>query len=153
MPLCYRTNAPESRVHPNPSPKRNNGTVEDWKVYRPRILYRPVPNSAEMQSKVEYDDLCNLNVAIAPHEDHQMTVKAKTKKSTVKKPVKKAAANGDGYKGHRADSNKGRAHELFDKAGAAKASKEDIAKLVAKVEAMGIKATTARAWFGAWRRA
>jgi hypothetical protein len=82
-----------------------------------------------------------------------MTAKKSTKKIVKKAATKKAVANGDGYKGHRADSNKGKAHELFDKAGGAKASKEDVAKIVPKVEAMGIKATTARAWFGAWRRA
>jgi hypothetical protein len=84
-----------------------------------------------------------------------MTVKKTAKKkASAKKTV--AKSNGEklaGYKGeHQEGSSKGKAHELFDKAGGAKASKEDIAKLVPKIEALGIKTTTVRSWFGAWRR-
>jgi hypothetical protein len=80
-----------------------------------------------------------------------MTVQKTAKKKAAPK-AKKAANGAAGYKDHRADSNKGKAHEMFDKAGGAKADPEIIAKLIPKVEALGIKASTARSWFGTWRR-
>jgi hypothetical protein len=45
MPLCYRHNAPEKPRPPKIVPKPDKWTVEDRRIWRPRILYRSVPNS------------------------------------------------------------------------------------------------------------
>jgi hypothetical protein len=82
-----------------------------------------------------------------------MTAKKAAKKSTAKKSVTKSNREKlAGYKGeHREGSNKGKAHEMFDKIGGAKASKEDVAKIVPKIVALDVQDSTARAWFNEWR--
>ena len=89
-----------------------------------------------------------------------MTAKKSVKKSTAKKSVAKkssvAKSNGKklaGYKGeHQEGSNKGKAHEMFDKIGGTKATKEDVAKLVPKIVALGVTEGTTRSWFNEWRK-
>jgi hypothetical protein len=49
------------------------------------------------------------------------TKKATKKKTVAKKTVKTKTANGDGYKGHREGSTKGKVHQMFDKMGDEKA--------------------------------
>ena len=84
-----------------------------------------------------------------------MTTAKKTKKAVAKKSPAKES-NGEkfaGYKGlHLEGSTKGKAHEMFDKIGGGKASKEDIAKIVPKIVALGVTEGTVRSWFGEWRR-
>lgn len=76
------------------------------------------------------------------------------KKSIKKKAGKKAAApaktskkaTGDGYKGHRAGSTKGKMHKFFDE------KKPDRQKFIAKCEAEGLAASTASSWYGTWNK-
>lgn len=75
--------------------------------------------------------------------------KKKAPKKAPKKPAKKKAGKGKpgapkgaGYKGHREGSRKEKAHKLFDQ------QTRDTA--LKNIVALGIKRTTALAWFSQW---
>jgi hypothetical protein len=115
----------------------------------------------------EKEDIMNT-IATTTVKAPRKTAKKKAVKKTAKKKVvaaksksngktKKAKTNGNGhgltgYKNlHREGSNKGKAHELFDKAGGVKASREDLAKVAEKIVKLGIQKTTVTSWFSYFR--
>jgi hypothetical protein len=74
------------------------------------------------------------------------TVKRKTAKTTKAKTTIKASGNGDGYKGHREGSTKGKVHQMYDKLGPAKAR-------VAVTKAKMCKPNTLSGWFSEFKKA
>jgi hypothetical protein len=107
MVLVYRFNLPDLKPRPKIIPEPETWEPDDSRWYRPRILYRGVSNSGEIQPSVVYDHGdTHRDVAVAvPTGANAMTTKkakAKARKtSPKKKSVAKRAAktNGTGHVG------------------------------------------------------